>query len=91
MHIVTVCGFGIGSSLILKMSVEQVLKELAIDHITVECSDLMSAPSLSANIYFTSQLIAKELGTLVSQPVLSISSFIDKEEIKRTIQRVVEN
>lgn len=89
MKIVTVCGFGIGSSLILKMSVDKVLLELNMTNIVVESADRITAPTVFADLYLTSNLIAKELEQQVNSPVISIQSFIDKIEIKDKIQHMV--
>lgn len=39
MKILAVCGFGVGSSMVLKMSIDKVVKELGMK-VTVENTDL---------------------------------------------------
>ena len=86
--IVTVCGFGIGTSLILKMSTEKALKQMNIEG-EVECTDRTSAKSLAADVYLTSKAIALELISEVNRPVIVIKSFLDVDEIMTKLQEVL--
>ncbi|MBR7404508.1 PTS sugar transporter subunit IIB, partial [Klebsiella pneumoniae] len=52
MKILTVCGLGMGSSLILKMNVEAVLKQHGIQA-SVEHMDVSSAASANADVVIT--------------------------------------
>ncbi|HAQ3799161.1 TPA: PTS sugar transporter subunit IIB, partial [Enterococcus faecium] len=53
MKILAVCGFGVGSSMVLKMSLDKVIKELGLKA-TVENTDLSTAKATMADVYFTS-------------------------------------
>ena len=86
--IVTVCGFGIGTSLILKMSTEKALKQMNIEG-DVECTDRTSAKSLAADVYLTSKVIAEELISEVNKPVIVINSFLNVDEIISKLQEVL--
>lgn len=81
LYVVCVCGFGVGSSLILKMKVDEVLQGLNIRY---ECvaQDVTSALSARADIVFASKEIASQLEGRLACPLVVISNFLDKEEIK---------
>ena len=50
--VVTVCGNGIGSSLLLRFKVEQIAKDLGVD-VEVESSDSNAAVGKNADLYVT--------------------------------------
>ncbi len=60
LHIVTICGCGMGSSVILKMNAEKALKELGIAA-KLEVQD-------------------------IDKPVIQLTSFVNKQEIKDKLQ-----
>lgn len=51
MKILAVCGFGVGSSMVLKMTLDKVAKDLGIQA-TVENTDLSTAKATTADAYF---------------------------------------
>ena len=53
MKILAVCGFGVGSSMVLKMTIDKVIKELGLKA-TAENTDLSTAKATPADVYFTS-------------------------------------
>ena len=81
LKIIAVCGFGVGSSMLLKMKVDEMLKKNGIDA-NVETADIGSASSISCNIIFTSNELAGKLKANVSVPVIAISNFLDVNEIE---------
>lgn len=83
MKILCVCGLGQGTSLILKMNVEEVLGEKNI-MADVEHIDLSSATSMSADYIITSNELAD---SLQDQPakVIVVNNYFDMEEIKAAI------
>lgn len=81
LKILAVCGFGVGSSMILKMKVEEVLKENEIKA-DVFVTDVGSAASTPADVIFTSQELEKGIQQKVDVPVIGIKNFIDKKEIE---------
>lgn len=68
MKILAVCGFGVGSSMVLKMSLDKVIKELGLKA-TVENTDLSTAKATMADVYFTSHELLPELKASVKAPV----------------------
>lgn len=83
MKILCVCGLGQGTSLILKMNVEEVLSEKNI-MADVEHIDLSSATSMSADYIITSNELAD---SLQDQPakVIVVNNYFDMEEIKAAV------
>lgn len=75
MRIVTVCGMGVGTSILLKMTTEKALRELGIDA-DVEASDISVAKGAArgADLVLTSADLAEELGEIPT-PVIVITNF----------------
>ena len=90
MKIMTVCGFGVGTSLLLKMTVDSILEEEGINGY-VEAIDMTSACRNSADLILTSKEIGKEIEGQVSGKLVYISNFMDKEEVKEKILKAIRN
>ncbi|WP_415344631.1 PTS sugar transporter subunit IIB [Clostridium perfringens] len=88
MKIMTVCGFGVGTSLLLKMTVDSILEEEGING-EVEAIDMTSACGNSADLILTSKEIGKEIEGQVSGKLVYISNFMDKEEVKEKILKAI--
>lgn len=85
--VITVCGVGMGSSLILKMTAEDAFREAKIEA-TVEHSDLSGAKTMNADIIVVQSLHAAEV--LGFAPVIVvIKNFLDKEFIKQETMRLL--
>lgn len=83
LYIATVCGVGMGSSLILKMTVEDALRELGIPG-RVEHMDLSSVRSARVDVIVAQPLHTEELKGLNALVIL-VTNFLDKEGIKRAL------
>ena len=86
----TVCGFGVGTSLLLKMTVDSILEEEGING-EVEAIDMTSACGNSADLILTSKEIGQEIEGKVSGKLVYISNFMDKEEVKEKILKAIRN
>lgn len=87
MNILCVCGNGIGTSVLLKVNVEQVASDLGMD-VTVTTSDAGSAKGTAnmSDLVLTSPQLAAELeGT--TTPVETVKNFMDKDEIKGILEK----
>lgn len=84
LKILTVCGVGQGSSLILRMYVEDVLKELGINA-EVQTSDVATAKSTPSDLILVSPHLAGNLSGSAA-PVRPIKSFTNKEEIREVLK-----
>lgn len=88
MKIMTVCGFGVGTSLLLKMTVDSILEEEGINGY-VEAIDMTSACGNSADLILTSKSIGEEIEGQISGKLVYISNFMDKEEVKEKILKAI--
>ena len=87
-HILTVCGNGLGTSLFLKNTLEQVLDRWGWGRlITVEATDTVSArgKAKDADLILTSGEIARSLGE-VGVPVVVIENFTSQREIDAALR-----
>jgi PTS system ascorbate-specific IIB component len=82
--ILAVCGLGQGTSLILRMNIEQVLNELSVDA-DVEHVDVSSASGMSCDSIVTSAELAQTLEGHESEIVI-VNNYFDLEEIKQALQ-----
>jgi len=89
MKILAVCGNGLGSSLILKMATEKVLKNEGIKA-KIEVTDLGNAKGLQADYIVASPEIANRLKDH-SATVISIKNMMDKDEIKEKLVSIIKN
>ena len=88
MKILTVCGMGIGTSILLKMNTEKVLRALNKDEdVDVEAADIGTARGAArdAKIVLISADLAEQLGT-VSSKVIVIDNFLSLDEITRKLE-----
>lgn len=89
MKILAVCGFGVGSSMVLKMTIDKVAKEMGIQA-SVENTDLSTAKATQADVYFTSQELLNDLSSSVKNPVYPVKKYMDKEEVKMQFEKFLE-
>lgn len=88
MKILTVCGLGQGTSLILRMNVETVLREMGIEA-DVEHIDVSAARSMNADIVITSQELAETLGDAHEGKIIIVNNYFDTDEIKKALISLV--
>lgn len=90
MKIIAVCGMGIGTSVLLKMNTEKVLRTLGIDA-DVEAADIGVARGMArdAEIVLTSEELAEEIGDVEAQ-VIVIDNFFDLNEITEKLTSALE-
>jgi len=80
------CRSGMGSSMMLKIKVDQVIKENDYP-IEVEHSTLDSVRNFKGDLVITMQDIANELQGKVPLYVIGIQNLMDKKEIKEKISQ----
>jgi ascorbate PTS system EIIB component len=89
MKILAVCGMGLGSSMVLKLTLGKVLKQLGLTA-DVEVSDISSAQSQQADLIVTSAELAERLaGTHI--PVIVIKNYVDQKEMKEKFVAVLDH
>lgn len=83
------CRAGVGSSLMLKIKVQEVVRENGWD-IQIEHSSLDGVPGFDGDILITLVDVAEELEEKgVPQKVVGIANIVDKEEIKAKLGAVL--
>lgn len=85
MKVLAVCGFGVGSSMILKMSIDKVMQELGVDA-EVENTDTNAARGSDCDVVFTSQELADELRSTMQAPVYAVKKYMDLVEVKGVVE-----
>ena len=83
LNVICVCGFGLGTSLILKMQLDEVLKEAGIDA-EVTPYDITGAAGMDADIFFTSAEFHDQLQAGTTSPVIEVHDFLDKQALRET-------
>ncbi|WP_084361132.1 PTS sugar transporter subunit IIB [Neobacillus fumarioli] len=89
MRILAVCGMGFGSSMVLRMTIEAVLKETGIDA-SVATSDISSAKSERADLIVTSAEFS-ELLLGMNIPIVTVKNYVDRQEMKEKLIPVLNN
>jgi len=86
MKIVTICGAGIGSSGILKVNAERVLRKLGIDAVVV-AADIRSVRSAAADaqVILTSSEFVDAIGQTFADVVV-IENYFDTAELTAKIE-----
>lgn len=83
LQVVTVCGVGMGSSLIMRMTAEQAFKELGVDA-KVVATDVSSARSMDADIIIGQSMHTEEFQG-AAPVVLAIADFTDVRGLKEKL------
>ncbi|MCI5774060.1 MAG: PTS sugar transporter subunit IIB [Erysipelotrichaceae bacterium] len=85
MKILAVCSVGVGSSMILAMTIEKACKELGVDA-EVSNSDSSGARGADCDVIFTSEELKGELEGTIHQPIYAIKRYMDLAEVKSALQ-----
>jgi PTS system ascorbate-specific IIB component len=88
LQVLTVCGVGMGTSLILRMTAEEVFKQLGL-HARVTATDVSSAHGMPADILIGQEMHTGEFEGHVPV-VVSVANFLDKDEMKRKLVEAME-
>ncbi|MCR1898306.1 PTS sugar transporter subunit IIB [Irregularibacter muris] len=81
LNILTVCGNGIGSSLMLKMRVEQICEEEGIKA-NVESTDFNSAQGKKSDLIITVKELASQFE---GKELVVVRSYVNKKKIKEDV------
>lgn len=79
-----VCGFGCGSSLFLRIKIDQVLRRNGLKARTF-CSDVSTACSADCDVIFISAELYDRIRDKASVPVVVVKNFLDDEEVTAKI------
>jgi PTS system ascorbate-specific IIB component len=88
MKILSVCGMGFGTSLMLLMEVQAIAKKHGYT-VDGEATDLGSAKGQKCDFIIASSEIASQLSS-ETVPVVAINNLLDKKEIEQKVMPVIE-
>jgi PTS system ascorbate-specific IIB component len=90
MRILTVCGMGLGTGLLLRMNTEAALARIGVDDAQVEVADIATAKGMGAgyDMVLTSSELAEQLGPVKGR-LITIHNFIDKAEIESKLREAL--
>ena len=86
MKIAAVCGFGVGSSLLLKISIDKAFRALGIDEEAIN-TDITTAKGIVCDAIFTSVDMAEELRSEVNVPVYAVKRYMDVAEVQSVLEQ----
>lgn len=89
MKFLAVCGFGVGSSMVLSMTIQKVCKNLGVDA-EVENTDISSARGISCDAIFTSAELAQEIENGVDVPVYTVKKYMDIDEVTLKVKEFLD-
>ncbi|MCW8334057.1 PTS sugar transporter subunit IIB [Vibrio sp. SCSIO 43135] len=85
MKIMVVCGHGLGTSLMMEMSIKSIVKELEINA-NVDHIDLGSAKGTDCDIFIGTNDITDQLKSLGVEPkIVSLDNMVDKAAMKERL------
>jgi PTS system ascorbate-specific IIB component len=87
MKILAVCGFGVGSSIILKTTIVKCLKELGFEA-DVQHTDMAEATSYKADAVFASPAFVGDLKQVMNTPLYPVSKYADKTEVSEQLKKI---
>lgn len=88
LKVMTVCGVGMGSSLILRTTAEKALKQLGLE-VDLEHVDVSSARSIDADVIIGQAMHTEEFED-AAPVVVTISDFTDVEALKGKLKEALE-
>ncbi len=88
MKMAAVCGSGLGSSFMMEMNIQSVLKDLGVTGVEVSHYDLGSATPDLADVFFVGSDLASPAAHLGN--VVVLKSIIDKDELHDRVKEVCE-
>ncbi|MCI6271867.1 MAG: PTS sugar transporter subunit IIB [Erysipelotrichaceae bacterium] len=90
MKIQTVCGFGCGSSLMLKMNMEKIIKDNNFEA-ELFCGDVGTCLSNPCDAIFISRELAERIEGRAQVPVVVIDNFMNKQEVEEKVLNFFKN
>lgn len=89
MKIVAICGAGIGSSAILKVNAERVLRRLGMeaDVVAADVGTVVAAAD-DAQVILTSAEFVEAIGKTYAE-VIVVDNFFDTDELERKLRRAL--
>ena len=86
----TVCGFGCGSSLFLRMKIEGILKAIGVDA-TVFCGDVGTCLTNECDAIFISEELSERIKDRANVPVFAVKNFMDTAEVTEKVLKFIQD
>lgn len=83
-NIQCVCGFGCGSSLMLRMAIDDILKKNNLEAKTF-CGDVGTCVSNPCDVIFISRELSELIMDRAQVPVVVIENFMDSNEVEQKV------
>ena len=88
LRIVTVCGCGLGSSLMAKMTIDNILAEYGLSA-SIEAADGGTVRGFAADIVVATEAFERACRG-VKAPLVVVKSFVNKKELREKLGAVLE-
>ena len=90
MKIIAACGNGMGTSMIIKLKVEEICKKLNIKA-TVEAMSVGQAKPMTVNvdIIITASHLASQFDSNSKAKIVSVKNLMDASEIEASLKKVI--
>lgn len=88
MKIVTLCGCGLGTSYILKITAERALREIGMNACIVPC-DIGSCSSEKADLYLAPYGLNSPLGVTEHMHIVAIHNIVSVPEVRTAIEALL--
>lgn len=86
MKILCVCGFGCGSSMVLKTTLDKVCKKRGLD-IETEIADMNTATGINCDAIFTSAELGEQLKSSSKVPIYPLKRYMSLEEVGEALDK----
>ncbi len=87
--ILCVCGAGLGTSLMAKMKVDKLLKEVGLKA-DVEATDAGSVRGQKVDLIVTTEAISKALGEIAGVKLVTVRNFANNNEFRESVLPILE-
>ncbi|MDH5045328.1 PTS sugar transporter subunit IIB [Enterococcus faecalis] len=84
LKLICVCGMGLGSSVIAKMNIEEILKSSPLEA-RVDTCDIGSIQGVVADYYITTKELAENIPEAMQAQTIVLSNFVNKAEIEAVL------
>ncbi|MCT4662356.1 MAG: PTS sugar transporter subunit IIB [Tissierellales bacterium] len=90
LKVLAACGNGMGSSMIIKMKIEKVLKEMGIEYQVHHCSvGQATSDAKNFDVVLVSQAFVKDFSNAGNAKVIGLLNLLSEDEIKTKLQEAL--
>ncbi len=91
MKFLCICQSGLGSSFMVQMNIQNLLKNKNVqEEIVVDHADVGSTTPNMADYFFIEKTLADAALNLPKDRIIALNSLIDQEEIKQAINKILD-